>query len=114
MPTWLLIVLMNGIVAILFAFFAYIWRSMEVRIKKMENASDSTTNKLIENPVLTITSHTGLCIKNTMDLKSFVDANTTQIIKQMEETEKRTNLLIENAILRSYENGKNGRRGKKR
>jgi hypothetical protein len=112
MPTWLHIILANAAVTVVFIFAAYIWRSMEGRIREIEKEEKSYTDKLIERPVLTIQSHAALCTKNTGDVKAFVEAQTNQLSLKMDEGEKRTGLLIENAILKANGNGRKKSSGK--
>ncbi len=112
MPSWLHVILANAIVAILLAFGAYIWRGMESRIKNIERDERLYTDKLIEHPILTIQSHAALCTKNTGDVKEFVEAQTNQLSLKMDEGEKRTGLLIENAILKANGKGRKKSSGK--
>jgi hypothetical protein len=116
MPTWLLIIIINGVVAVLFAFAAYIWRNLEGRVKGMEIDAKAYTDKLLEHPLLTADAHTAICSKTIGQVKEFVQGQSDHIIKQMADGETRTGLLIENAILKASQNGngkKNGIRRKK-
>lgn len=109
MPTWLWVLLANTIAAVLLAFGAYIWRGIEGRIKSMEDDEKKYSNKLIDDPMLSIKVHDVLCGRNTESIKSIFEAMTIRLSDKMDESEKRTSLLIENAILKSGQNGKEKR-----
>jgi hypothetical protein len=99
MPTWLWIIIVNGVIL---ALIGYIWNNMEGRVKTMERDEKAYTDKLIDHPLLTADIHEKICDKRTEAIKMIV-----------EDSEKRTGLLIENAILRAFKNGKNGKKSRK-
>ena len=106
MPTWLWVLLANTVAAVLLAFGAYIWRNMEGRIKTMEDDEKKYSNKLIDDPMLSIKAHDVLCGRNMEGIKSIIEAMTIRLGDKMDDSEKRTALLIENAILKSGQNGR--------
>ena len=114
MPNWLWVVLANFVVAVIMAFGAYIWRSQDSRIKKIEADKDSTISKLIAHPVLTVDVHQTICGKKMDEVKEFVGTRTDVLAKQMSDSEVRTGLLIENAILKASLNGKGKARNSKK
>jgi hypothetical protein len=109
MPTWLWVIIVNGV---LLALIGYIWRGLEGRVKDMECSEKDYVKNLIEHPILTVTSHEAVCDKRTHDMQSFVETQTSQLVKQISDVESRTGLLIENAVLKASRNGRAKRRGK--
>lgn len=106
MPTWLWVIIINGV---LLALIGYIWRGLEGRVREIESSDKGYVKDLLEHPVLTVTSHEAVCDKRTHDMQSFVETQTSQLGRQMKEVEARTGLLIENAILKASKNGKQRR-----
>lgn len=76
------------------ALIVYIWKSSMTRITKLEQKDELTITGLLENPVLTISSHALLC-----------NDTWKHLVEKLEGIEKGIRLEIKNAILEAARNG---------
>jgi len=98
MPTWLWIIIINGVVLSL---IGYVWRSMEQRVNSIEADAKEEDKELMKNPVMTVSSHQKICDSNMKSVEEMIEKQGNLLCDKIMESETRTALLIENAILKA-------------
>ncbi len=96
MPTWLWIILVNGLIL---GLIGYIWRGLEGRVRTLEEDKKEGDKERIKDPFLTVKTHDEMCVMERKELHDAIQVQTNTYCAKIAETEERMGLKLTNEIL---------------